>query len=86
MAFVDKLRSWPAAFRALGGVTSGASSESNETWSNRTGHGMAWGICLARLGWEGLHLGERLQDDLEKPRGNQFGKWIRNDGFPTSNC
>ncbi|CAL1154115.1 unnamed protein product [Cladocopium goreaui] len=35
MAFVDKLRSWPAAFRALGGVTSGASSESNETWSNR---------------------------------------------------
>jgi hypothetical protein len=86
MAFVDKLRSWPAAFRALGGVTSGASSESNETWSNRTAHGMARGICLARLGWEVLHLGERLQDDLEKTRGNQFGKWIRNDGFPTSNC
>lgn len=38
MAFVDKLRSWPAAFRDLGAsadALGAASSDTNETWSNR---------------------------------------------------
>ena len=66
MAFVDKLRSWPAAFRAPGagpGAAPGA-ADGHETWSSRTG-GTAGGREAPHGG------GERVVGkDLEKAMGN----------------